>query len=267
MTEQKIVNRADLRKWRIELPNLYDESGLDPYEFRLLVHYVRRGNCYESVRTTAECCNMSSAQVVKKRNSLEEKKFIRVSENERGTLTIEVVDMWELNFVTYSGVSDMNTRSPHEQECSQDELGCSPRERGCSPREHKKEPIKKQPDKKKPNKKNTGATQSDSRVKDMVSAFQELIGYPIANWGAESKAAKNIMANGYGWEDVKDCYGYMKAEEFWKDKHIGLASVHKRLGAWIEAGRPYHKNGERELTLDERKKEYLGGEYGHLVKH
>lgn len=45
--------------------NLLDEYGLDPYEFRLYTHIVRRtggkldGVCFASLRKTAEICKMS----------------------------------------------------------------------------------------------------------------------------------------------------------------------------------------------------------------
>ncbi|KYC40006.1 hypothetical protein WA1_29040 [Scytonema hofmannii PCC 7110] len=45
--------------------NLLDEYGLDPYEFRIYAHIVRRtggkpeGVCFASLRKTAEICKMS----------------------------------------------------------------------------------------------------------------------------------------------------------------------------------------------------------------
>lgn len=135
MSDQQIINPANLRKWRIELPNLYDDAGLDPYEFRLLVHYVRVGNCFESTRTTAEKCNMSIGKVSITRKALEKKGFIQLGESEFGTTKITVIDQWEENFKVYSECSpherrvhDMNARSPHEQE--------------CSPHEPKNDPLK-----------------------------------------------------------------------------------------------------------------------------
>lgn len=122
MDEQQITSKADLRKWRIELPNLYDDSDLDPYEFRLLAHYVRVGNCYESTRTTAEKCKMSPGQVVEKRRTLADKKFIRLGESKQGTISIEILDVWQKNFRKYSARSrSKQARSPHEQNCSPSE--------------------------------------------------------------------------------------------------------------------------------------------------
>jgi len=149
MGNQKIIDQSDLRKYRTELPNLYDDMGLDPYEFRLLAHYKRVGNCYESVATTAKKCCMSVGMVSKTRRALAEKGIIVIDDNPRGTSTITVVDVWEQNFERYSGRSPHEReRSPHERERSPHERERSPHEQGRSPHETKKEPIKKEPIKK-----------------------------------------------------------------------------------------------------------------------
>ena len=101
----EIQDDGDLRKYRIELPNLYDDSELDPYEFRLLAHYKRVGTCTESSRTTAAICKMSTMAVSKKRKSLHKKGFIVLKKVhvERGfSYKITVVDKWMENFVKYS---------------------------------------------------------------------------------------------------------------------------------------------------------------------
>jgi hypothetical protein len=125
MSKTQHISSSSLRKYRTELPNLYDDVRLSPYEFRLLAHYVRVGNCYQSVRTTAGICCMSVGQVVKARESLEAAGWIKTSTNdEYGTIDIIVVDKWGENFRKY-------------------EQGCSPHEQGCSPHEPKNKPIKK----------------------------------------------------------------------------------------------------------------------------
>ncbi len=111
--EQEIHDDSDLRKYRIELPNLYDDSGLDPYEFRLLAHYKRVGRCTEGIKTTAKKCSMSEGQVSGKRKSLHEKGFIVMNEKPLPgggfSYVIFVVDKWRENFEKYS-----KTPSPHE---------------------------------------------------------------------------------------------------------------------------------------------------------
>lgn len=106
--EQQISDPSDLRKWRIELPNLYDDADLDPYEFRLLAHYKRVGVCTEGTITTGKKTKMSPAQVSIKRQSLADKGFIQLLEvplsdgSKYFSYRIVVVDMWEKNFKKYS---------------------------------------------------------------------------------------------------------------------------------------------------------------------
>jgi len=165
--QQVIIDKSDLRKYRTELPNLYDDAGLDPYQFRLLAHYVRVGNCYESVRTTARKCGMSPAQVCAKRKELAEDGFIVVTDNDYGTFNIEIVNKWAENFTKYSqsGVHHRNRRSSPEQKCL-------PHEQGCSPPEPKKEPIKKEPIKKK------NRNPAEVAVDNLVEYFSKITRIP-----------------------------------------------------------------------------------------
>jgi len=101
LTKQHI-HAPDLRKYRTELPNLVDDMGLGPYEFRLLVHYYRVGNCWESTRTTARKCAMSVGKVSEARRGLERRKLIEIGDNAQGTLQINVLDIWPRNFQNYA---------------------------------------------------------------------------------------------------------------------------------------------------------------------
>ncbi len=103
MSDQQIIDRSDLRKYRTELPNLYDDAGLDPYEFRLLAHYKRVGTCWESLSTTATKCCMSVAQVSIKRRALADKGWIELDDQKPHGVIIAVVDKWSENFTRYSG--------------------------------------------------------------------------------------------------------------------------------------------------------------------
>lgn len=126
----EIVDDSDLRKYRIELPNLYDDAGLDPYEFRLLAHYKRVGKCTEGTRTTAGICKMSPMQVSVKRKSLHQKGFIVMKEVPlKGggySFKITVVDRWQENFLKYGArTQDVHPRTPHEVKESDDEEAIS----------------------------------------------------------------------------------------------------------------------------------------------
>lgn len=105
--QQEIHDASDLRKYRTELPNLYDDADLDPYEFRLLAHYKRVGTCTEGTQTTATKCHMSMGQVSQKRQSLHDKGFIIMKkvylddEHKTYSYRITVVDKWRENFERY----------------------------------------------------------------------------------------------------------------------------------------------------------------------
>lgn len=89
------------RKYFTMLPNLYDDARLTVYEHRLLSHYCRRENCWESLRTTAKICVMSKSQVARARNSLVENGFIKMAKGEHGTYNITVIDKWVENSNIY----------------------------------------------------------------------------------------------------------------------------------------------------------------------
>ena len=107
---QVISDASDLRKYRTELPNLYDDADLDVYEFRLLAHYKRVGQCTEGLETTARKCHMSEGKVSQVRQSLADKGFIQLQRIEmdesRYRFVVIVVDRWVENFARYSGLEE-----------------------------------------------------------------------------------------------------------------------------------------------------------------
>lgn len=118
---QQIEDAGDLKKYRTELPNLYDDAGMDPFTYRLLGHYKRVGKCTESVRTTAARCNMSVGQVVKSRELLaNEYKFIKVERTPKG-IRIAVLDVWLKNFLHYSKLAEAKRKRAAGGERSQSE--------------------------------------------------------------------------------------------------------------------------------------------------
>lgn len=104
MQRQKIKNGNYLQKFFTQFPNIIDDADLDPYEYRLLIHYYRVGECWEGVRTTAEKCKMSTGKVSDVRKSLELKGWIYLSTDGEG-VSIEVVDKTKENLEKYSKCS------------------------------------------------------------------------------------------------------------------------------------------------------------------
>ena len=169
---QHIADASDLRKYRIELPNLYDDAKMSVYEFRLLAHYKRVGNCTESTRTTATKCCMSTGKVSQARRMLQSNGFVEIAENEDG-LTITVLDRWLENFQKYSEMS--RKKGVHHMNAT-----FTTRTRR-SPGETKKEPIKNEPIK-------NGARQDLARA---VAIFTEETGTPIPTAITESDRKEN----------------------------------------------------------------------------
>jgi hypothetical protein len=180
----RVEDEGDLRKYRIELPNLLDDLALSVYAFRLYAHIKRRagaaprGVCNEGLRGMARHCKMSLGTAAKARQELLDKKLIRVRvEIVAGTgragrfEIITVVDIWATNFErfdpkknkkrgAYEPLSD--GVSPHEHPpdgVSPDEQGCVARRTpGVSPHERKKEPLEERTSKKEPHTRRARAT-------------------------------------------------------------------------------------------------------------
>jgi len=194
--DQQIIDKSDLRKWRTELPNMYDDADLDPYEFRLLVHYVRVGTCWQNTRTTAKICHMSIGQVCNKRKSLASKGFINLTHNEHGTFTIEIVNKWHENFATYS---QREQCSPHEQDVH-------PMNDECSPHETKKEPITKKEPTKKTSAQKVAPTEPTAQYQFMQTIGEVCMMDLALNAGQIGKIAKGLLKTGYTIEQVKAGY-------------------------------------------------------------
>lgn len=102
-----------------QIPNLYDDSSLSVYAFRLLVH-IRRvagdsGSCWEGTRTMATICNMSVGQMSKAKLELVDVGYITIGRKAvRGGFADEmrIVDVWDLNTKAYEkSVHHTNTNS------------------------------------------------------------------------------------------------------------------------------------------------------------
>lgn len=112
---QEITSEAQPHKYFSLLPNMVDDSDLDPYERTLYNHYVRVGECWENVETTALKTHMSTGKVSEARRVLEERGWIRVGVSQYGTKLVTIIDRWAENIAKYSR---SETPSPHETQDS-----------------------------------------------------------------------------------------------------------------------------------------------------
>jgi len=140
MSKDQYHDEGPSRKYWIQLPNMIDDSDLDPYEFRLYVHLKHvagdEGQCWQSTETLATHCNMSAGKVSQAKQSLTERGLITISHQKskhggKPYHIITITDIWVQNMAHYS-----NRPSPHE-------VASSPHEVASSPHEIKKNPIRK----------------------------------------------------------------------------------------------------------------------------
>lgn len=124
-------DRSSLPKYRVELPILLDDMNLSVYAFRLYVHLKRvaersdEGSCWESARTLATACNMSSGKVSEAKDELEQKGLItRHPRMLRGGIgdDIIIVDIWPENFARYAPESGTDKKSDHHTITSPSEV-------------------------------------------------------------------------------------------------------------------------------------------------
>ena len=90
-----------------------------------------------------------------------------------------------------------------------------------------------------PNKEKKGRKKAaaDSPNNLLVALFQEKAWEARpTNWRAESAAAKKLLKE-YTAEDALACYHWLKADKFWQDKHLGIASIHKQMGPFKGKGK------------------------------
>lgn len=105
-----------------------DDANLDPYQFRLLMHYWRVGTSWESVRSTAEKCGMSVGKVSETRRWLLTSGWLTYTVGPKGQAAVVVVEEPK------PPINGTGERSPHEQTHS-DEPERSPHEQERSPHE------------------------------------------------------------------------------------------------------------------------------------
>lgn len=104
------ISREQMREFFMQIPAFVDYLPLKSHEFRLYAHYLRvcgdSGECWESVRTTAEICNLSRGSVTNGREALEDTyKLIYTNKHlidqlpkaQRQTIHIKIRDIWPIN--------------------------------------------------------------------------------------------------------------------------------------------------------------------------
>jgi len=80
----------------ISVDSALDEAGLDVYEFRLLGHIARRGECFAALTTTAKICQMSVRKAQSTLKSLENRGLIEKKQRKGSTDIYKLApDIWD----------------------------------------------------------------------------------------------------------------------------------------------------------------------------
>lgn len=215
-----VRDNGDLHKYRTEIPNMIDDSGLNVYEFRLYVHLKRvagtEGKCWQGTRTLAEKCGMSLASVSAAKASLAEKGLIVIAKGNAAKSesdTITIVDIWPENFAMYGSPRPC---SPHEHPVR---TANTPVPATNTPVRHTNErsnPIKKEPIKEEP--KGEDAPSASPLFEEFIEELcsvcyghKETTSLTAKELGALRGEGKKILSAGF---DVADLRTWMTGHWF-----------------------------------------------------
>lgn len=70
------------------------------------------------------------------------------------------------------------------------------------------------------------------KTRDIQTAFQACVNYPVDWVKGEGHAAKWLAENGYTPDEVQGCYRALKSQDYWKNIPLSLSSVKKQIGEW-----------------------------------
>ena len=235
---QQLQDDSDLRKYFATIPHMADDD-LDPYQYRLYGHYKRvcgqDGECWESVKTTATKCKMSTGMVTKTRNELQEMGYIKVSkgETENSTCTITILDRWAENMTRYS------KRSQSEQDVHTVNASVHTMKQR---RTLKEEPFKKETD--------SGerrATPSSTKTKtppdpnSPYGVYEQLETVQRGiNKGATLKEAKALLQAGFKVDEIVECAKWIMTED-WHSRQgnpLNPLEITRKIDNWKAQNQP-----------------------------
>jgi hypothetical protein len=126
MASQTVVDRGDLRSYRIEIPNIVDDMELSLPAFRLYIHLKRvagdTGRNWEGVRRLADACRMSVGATRNAKRELEDAGLITVDRGvgeQADVVTIN--DIWLDNMMHFSGRNSRQARPSDAVEAAETE--------------------------------------------------------------------------------------------------------------------------------------------------
>ncbi|MBT9316261.1 helix-turn-helix domain-containing protein [Leptothoe spongobia] len=203
-----MIEVNDARKLPFIWLNLaLDDAGLNPYEFRIYVHVVRRagknGECFETVANMAANCNMSTGSAKRALKGLIDKQML-ARESRSGTTSIyriEDIEQW----ATEGDGQNRSTPLPGSEGSrggSEGSRGGSEGSRGGSETTHKEDPFKQIPLNKSPEENSPLTPQRGNGVSESNKSFGKRIDTPEQT--AEVLGGTNISPSDQGGQAKSD---------------------------------------------------------------
>lgn len=244
--QDQVTDNAPFGKYFHVMLNMADDD-LNPYQYRLLGHYRRvcgdNGACWESTRTTAKKCKMSTGKVSSTRKELETTGYIHLQYRDDDTCFITLVDRMAENIQRYC--------SPHEQ-----------------PVHHMNGSVhqvkQRITNEEKPNKKDIApggakSTAKKERARDLyVDAITQAFGYNPPTKAELKKAgiaAAQLKEAGYTVEDIPLIYAYCKRQGWNEFTPLALPN---HAGNWKRTAKPAPAN-KAESAAAPNMREMVGG--------
>lgn len=77
-------------------------------------------------------------------------------------------------------------------------------------------------------------------VQTVMDTLEGMRGYPSGKYGAEAKAVKQMITQGYTSQEMMDCYEHLLKDHFWEGKALLMNTVAGQIGAWKKVLVPTH---------------------------
>lgn len=233
---QKIGNEEGENKYFHRMLNMADDD-LDPYEYRLLGHYIRVGTCWEGTRKTAENTKMSIGMVSKVRDKLAANGWIRVEYRDNNeSCLITVVDRMAENVARYSGRS-YSEHSVHEVNTPVHTVNTSVHE--VNERRTIEEEPKKKPARSRKSSEPSPESLKVRAVNDLILAYADVnkvAGNPYNKTGYRS-SAEGLHDKGVTSDELRAFLAEQKAT--WaKNRHVSWTNIENNILTWKENHKP-----------------------------
>lgn len=266
--QDQVTDNAPFGKYFHVMLNMADDD-LNPYQYRLLGHYRRvcgdNGACWESTRTTATKCKMSTGKVSSTRKELETTGYIHLQYRDDDTCFITLVDRMAENIQRYCSpdeqrVHDMNgsvhqvkQRKTNEEKPNKKKTVAAkkpPQRRTPEPQSYaERHPELSQAEldeisreaianiTAKSKAKADEATAIDCLIQAMIEANHQLVAGQYANRTNRTNA-KALYRSGITPDEVRAYIVDKRRDKWWADNGVGLKNVVENITTWRQSHKP-----------------------------